>query len=945
MLRARLALWMTSAVASSMLRAQLGAPQSSDGNGPAPFARLVTDQGSDQSAAAVHGRSGSDEKKNVASFPCPVHPLSGASLSCYIWVAGMHRGLRLTRVVHGADLSFPLFTICSCNFLPQARTLFESIQAAKATSNFVIFIVDGKRDYITSESTGCRIIYVDDIGIPNYDYMKFIYTIAELNTAVRPYCFRFLFSAMGQSSAVYLAPDTVLLRPLEHVELAFSDAADLVLTPHITAPIDDDFRPSEMDIIRAGTYNLGFVAIRNTAETRRFLGWWAKRVQRNCIFDIGNGYHVDQKVVDLAPGLVEKTKILRHPGYNLAYCNIAQRRLTHSDNQLLADGVPVHFVHFSSVGFANPKAISDHQNRLKLTDLGPLKDVYESYLHNVARNMSLEGNDLSREQYTYERFLDGRKIPQVLRRAYRELVSPHSGSFESLFVLNGALFNERAPSLPQFDGLKITKLYHYLWRSRADLQSTYNLHDFGGQCRYLAWAKAFLAQEVPPELITDVPREALDTCGIAGAFPLPVTAETIVNVFRPAFVARHYLHALLHGKERARTRLQRRLARMTATSNHSVPGATELKPGVALFGFFRTETGVGEVARRCADALTHSREPFTAHLLRAGPGYREGLDFEAIDAPWNAYDRAVICANADAVASLDRLIPEAALTGRRRTGYWNWELPVFPAAWAPAFWRIDDIWTPSTFSGQAIGVATAKPVHVVPIAVQDTVVDKLFARKKLGLDMSEFLVLTIFDVNSHIARKNPMAAVRAFVDAFATRKESRPRMVVKLHGAARRGAEFRELLAFSANAGITIIDDVFDRAKIRLLQAAADAFISLHRSEGFGLNIAECMSLAKPVVVTAFSGNMDFTNDTNSYLIPWKMRQVAPDEYPQGAGQWWAEPDHDAAVSALRSVTDQSARAAQRGARARTAILAHCSVATVSGKMSRLLADGNSATS
>jgi glycosyltransferase involved in cell wall biosynthesis len=170
-------------------------------------------------------------------------------------------------------------------------------------------------------------------------------------------------------------------------------------------------------------------------------------------------------------------------------------------------------------------------------------------------------------------------------------------------------------------------------------------------------------------------------------------------------------------------------------------------------------------------------------------------------------------------------------------------------------------------------------------------------------------------------------------------------MVVKRHGSAGPSEALRELLAFSAKAGITIIDDVFDQAKIRLLQAAADAFISLHRSEGFGLNISECMSLEKPVVVTAFSGNMDFTNDANSYLIPWKMRQVAPDEYPHGTGQWWAEPDHDAAVAALQTVTEQSAHAAERGARARTEILAHCSLAAVSRRISRLLACGKAGTS
>lgn len=855
---------------------------------------------------------------------------------------GLLLGLPARMQRNGVELNFPFFTICSCNFLPQARTLFDSVRATKTESDFIIFIVDGKRDYITSESIGCRIIYVDDIGIPNYNYMKFIYTITELNTAVKPYCFRFLFAAMGQNSAVYLDPDVVLLRPLEHVERAFADGANLVLTPHISAPIEDDFRPSEMDLIRAGIYNLGFVAIRNAPETRKFLSWWGKRLQRDCIFDLTDGYHVDQKFIDLAPGFIENTKILRHPGYNLAYWNVAQRRLTNDGNQLLADGVPVHFVHFSGVDFANPKALSRHQNRLTSADLGCLKDVYRKYLLDVSRNMSLEGKNLSQESYAYERFLDGRKISNILRRTYREFVSPHPGDFESLFTLNVEFFNARTTAFREFAGLKITKVYDYLWRSRADLRSTYNLHQFGGQCRFLAGSKAFLAKEIPPELIMDVPREALETCDMAEHFPFPITAEAILGVFRPVFVAKHYLHALLHGKERARTRLQRRLDRMITGPDRPFPSSTELKHGVALFGFFRAETGVGEVARRCADVLSHAPEPFSAHLLAAGPVYRENLKFEAMETPWNSFNRAVICANADTIVNLDRLVPEAALAGRQTIGYWNWELPVFPAAYAPAFWRVDEIWTPSMFSCRAIGAATKKPVHVLPIAVPDDLIDKSSARHQLGFDLSDFIVLTIFDLNSHLARKNPIAAVRAFADAFASKRESHPRMVVKLHGAGGRGAEFRELLELCARAGIAVIDDVYDQSKIRLLQASADAFVSLHRSEGYGLNIAECMSLGKPVVVTAFSGNMDFTDDTNSYLIPWKMRQVAPDEYPYGAGQWWSEPDHDAAVSALRSVAEQSTLAAQRGAQARTAILAHCSVAAVSGKISRLLADNSS---
>jgi glycosyltransferase involved in cell wall biosynthesis len=119
---------------------------------------------------------------------------------------------------------------------------------------------------------------------------------------------------------------------------------------------------------------------------------------------------------------------------------------------------------------------------------------------------------------------------------------------------------------------------------------------------------------------------------------------------------------------------------------------------------------------------------------------------------------------------------------------------------------------------------------------------------------------------------------------------------------------------------LILIDEIFTEARLRRLQAACDVYVSLHRSEGFGLNIAECMGAGKIAIATGFSGNCDFMTAENSLIVPYQFRRLRNGEYYQGDGQWWAEPDHDAAVEAMRRAAGGSAEVRMLGARAREQI-------------------------
>jgi glycosyltransferase involved in cell wall biosynthesis len=317
------------------------------------------------------------------------------------------------------------------------------------------------------------------------------------------------------------------------------------------------------------------------------------------------------------------------------------------------------------------------------------------------------------------------------------------------------------------------------------------------------------------------------------------------------------------------------------------------------------------------------------------------VSFECEVSPQSAYDTALIYLNADTlVTALDR-IPQTLLTNKRRIGFWHWELPIFPHVWAPAIGMVDEIWCPSRFVAESVRTATDKPIRVIPHAVPVRDVSAGAARERLGLPRDAFLFLSVFDTNSYMARKNPEAVVRAFKDAFPQGSRSPPFLIMKCHGISGRGVRFDELVKSIANDDrIVLIDKVFSSEEMALLFAACDALVSLHRSEGYGFNIAEAMACGKLAIATGFSGNVDFMTDRNSILIPYAMKAVGPGEYVCGDGQWWAEPDHAASVEAMRLTFDQPAIAAKLAQRARMDMAKNNSYERV-GRLLVLGLDGN----
>lgn len=330
------------------------------------------------------------------------------------------------------------------------------------------------------------------------------------------------------------------------------------------------------------------------------------------------------------------------------------------------------------------------------------------------------------------------------------------------------------------------------------------------------------------------------------------------------------------------------------------------RDAVALWGFLQSQIGIGSSARGYARLLRHALPDVRCHAM-ALPG-RDGVCFSA-DAPEQRAGRNIVVLNPPELLNGNLFFPSDLMRGTHVIGYWAWELPDMPAAWCPAFDLVDEVWTCSEFAARAFRRATRKNVRILPHVVEDWEhLPRSEARARLGLGTGDdFIFLSVFDFASTLKRKNPLGVIAAFRAAFGDGPEG-PLLVMKYHSGEQFAQDEAMVRAAAASCPrIRLLTGVLSQGEMRTLFDAANCFVSLHRSEGFGLNIAEAMIAGVPVICTGYSGNMDFTRPDNSLLVDWTPVALRSGEYFGWQGQTWAEPSIAYASAAMHHVINHPA--------------------------------------
>jgi GT2 family glycosyltransferase/glycosyltransferase involved in cell wall biosynthesis len=335
--------------------------------------------------------------------------------------------------------------------------------------------------------------------------------------------------------------------------------------------------------------------------------------------------------------------------------------------------------------------------------------------------------------------------------------------------------------------------------------------------------------------------------------------------------------------------------------------------GVNVFGPFAATSGVGTAARGLLRALRSTGVPLEIHAFDVTRAKPRITPAERARPP--SYRLNLILANADQMARLTALYPAGTFDDSYNIAVWAWELAAFRPDWFAAFAPVDEIWTNSQFEMDSIGAVSPVPLCKIPLPVEVPWSDPMLGREAFAIPQDRFVFMMAFDVGSTSARKNPKLVVEAFREAFDG--DENVFLVIKFHSTSVEPAITRQLTqALRGADNVLVISDLLNEADMGLLRGACDCFVSAHRSEGFGLNIAEFMALGKPVIATAYSGNTDFFDDSVGYPVSYTLTEVKIQAGPYMPFYVWAEPDRDNLVTQFRSVYEDQPEAWARGARA-----------------------------
>lgn len=829
-------------------------------------------------------------------------------------------------------MSLCIVTIVPANGLHFARVLMADVRRhhPEATRVCVLLARDPSPD--DSLQQDFAILPVETLALPERETVLFSHDIPEIFTTLQPWIFQTLF-ARGHDRVIFLGSQIRIYRPLQDLCRRLEATADVVLIPHFITPLGGDRQQGVSGDPLLGTLSSDCIAMRQTGETTGFLRAWCAERRETRSLAAGLEADLPSRWLDRLPSVCERVSFLRHPGYHVAPWNVAERQLQKQGGAtILALGEELVVFNFGPYDPAHPEQRTPWQ----------AGEVFEAMVRDLRRD---DAADLRRQgsawyasrPYDFGLYEDGGVVTAAERRRFRLDSSLQSACRQQPFshpdrlrIGGEGAADGRSPASTFAELSEIWQLQS-LWEQLLDRPPrAEEIRSWRPWFRQ-RWKTALLP------IMVGASREARRSPGWAVRLVQAIARWPMAS--GPLRSCRDHFIALALRGMRWGTRLSPRSAARSAQRGSNTVQPFHPRPihkdgdaasavdrrgevirPINILGYFSRELGIGEAARSlersCREAGIAVNRMDLEALIAASPGSCVGSsggqdEHRPID---------VLYLNADTTIAAGRALRASGHHSGYRIGFWHWEQSVLPARFHASFVEVDEIWVPSRFVLEAIAPVAPVPVITIPHAVAFTPTPGV-RRANFGLPDDKCLVLVMYDFHSVQGRKNPMAAITAFRAAKA--QDSRLGLVIKTNNAHHHPRERQELEdSLGDLEDVTIMDTTLTRQQTWDLEMCCDILLSLHRSEGFGLILAEMMFLGKVVVATGWSGNMDFMQADNSVPVPYSLEPLARPIGPYEAGIPWAEPDLDHAAAALRRIVDDRDLAASLGGRARDTITA-----------------------
>jgi GT2 family glycosyltransferase/glycosyltransferase involved in cell wall biosynthesis len=609
------------------------------------------------------------------------------------------------------------------------------------------------------------------------------------------------------------------------------------------------------------TYDPALIVVGAGSEV--FLDWWQHLSRTQSYKNPDALRETEQLSLDSVAALFPQYFTVNAPASNASYRNLPGREFAWTGSHYELEGEPLRLFHFAGYDPAKPHLLSEQQGADPLVLLSrepAVARLCEEYREELLR---ARGDRTRSEEGDIGSLPNGLKIDRHIRRIYREALAK-SGAGEGVEPPNPfaagdaaafiAWLNEPVPAA----SYPVSRYLLAIHAARPDLRSTFPDPLGGDAAAFVAWFVHYGRYE-------ENTGDALVPAAPPSPAPLP----------------------------------------------DSVPASPNEQINVA--GYFRAELGIGEAARLLLQSLKAAGIPCRA-IPYSTTASRQDHPFEKTpDSPITG-DINLICVNADQLPLFAQQSGDLFLPGRYSIGVWFWEAADFPPEMYRAFNYVDEIWVASEFVRQTFSKVSPRPVFKFPLPIVAPEIDPSLSRTDLGLP-ERFTFLFSFDFLSVLERKNPVGLIQAFKRAF--RPGEGPALLIKTINGDKRTLEMEKLrYAASDHPDIFIRDEYASALEKNTLMARCDCYVSLHRSEGFGLTLAEAMALGRPAIATGFSGNLEFMNAENSFLCSYRPRKIGPGAEPYPASSEWAEPNLDEAAAMMRRVYLHPDEAKQRSEKA-----------------------------